>query len=356
MTSKAWNQFVAGATNPRGNVGDFQHASRLHVDSDLRLAPKQKFLFHVVFNINTSALKSLNFTYQHRNEINMLVKKCDLPKFTIQTETLNQYNRKKVVQNKIDYTPINITFHDDNLGVVGQLWQNYYGYYYGDSQAARNLTAYNRNAMKAPAFMNSRYGLDNNSSRPFFEDITIYQMAKRAWYSYKLINPVIKSWNHDSMDMGSGQAAEQSMQLDYEAVTYNTGYVSQGNPPGFGVEHYDTMPSPLSIYGGGTRTLFGQGGVLAGAEAVFGALGSGKAFESPANFISTAIAAVNTYQNAKSLTKAGVTSELTGAAIRGLQTAAVIGLSGQNTISFPVNNPTATTTARPIQFGGGNGP
>ena len=356
MTSKAWNQFVAGATNPRGNVGDFQHASRLHVDSDLRLAPKQKFLFHVVFNINTNALKSLNFTYQHRNEINMLVKKCDLPKFSIQTETLNQYNRKKVVQSKIDYTPINITFHDDNLGVVGQLWQNYFGYYYGDSQAAKNLTAYNRNAMKAPAFMNSRYGLDNNSSIPFFNDITIYQMAKRAWYSYKLVNPVIKSWSHDSMDMGSGQSAEQSMQLDYEAVTYNTGFVSQGNPPGFGVEHYDTMPSPLSIFGGGTRTLFGQGGVLAGAEAVFGALGSGKAFDSPANFISTAIAAVNTYQNAKSLTKTGVGSELTGAAIRGLQTAAVIGLSGQNTISFPVNNPTATTSARPIQFGGGNGP
>ena len=97
MTSKAWNQFVSGATNPRGNVGDFQHASRLHVDSDLRLAPKQKFLFHVVFNINTNALKSSNFTDRHKNEINMLVKKCDLPKFTIQTETLNQYNRKKIV-------------------------------------------------------------------------------------------------------------------------------------------------------------------------------------------------------------------------------------------------------------------
>ena len=356
MTSKAWNQFVSGATNPRGNVGDFQHASRLHVDSDLRLAPKQKFLFHVVFNINTNALKSLNFTYQHRNEINMLVKKCDLPKFTIQTETLNQYNRKKVVQNKIEYQPINIAFHDDNLGVVGQLWQNYFGYYYGDSQAAKNGTAYNRNAMKAPAFMNSRYGLDNNSSMPFFNDITIYQMAKKAWYSYKLVNPIIKSWNHDAMDMGSGQSAEQSMQLDYEAVTYNTGYVSQGNPPGFGVEHYDTMPSPLSIYGGGTRTLFGQGGFLAGAEAVFGALGSGKAFDSPANFISTAIAAVNTYQNAKSLTSAGVRSELTGAAVRGLQSAAVIGLSGQNTISFPVNNPSAITSAKPIQFGGGGGP
>jgi len=106
----------------------------------------------------------------------------------------------------------------------------------------------------------------------------------------------------------------------------------------------------------GRHRFAGQGGVLAGAEAIFGALGSGKAFENPANFLTTAIAAVNTYQNAKSLTSAGVRSELTGAAIRGLQSAAVIGLSGQNTISFPVNNPSATTSAKPIQFNGGNGP
>jgi len=53
---------------------DFQHASRLYRESDLRLAPKTKFLYHVVFNINSNALKNLGFKYRHQNEINMLVK------------------------------------------------------------------------------------------------------------------------------------------------------------------------------------------------------------------------------------------------------------------------------------------
>jgi hypothetical protein len=356
MTSKAWNQFVAGATNPRGNVGDFQHASRLIADSDFRLAPKTKYLYHVSFNINTSALKSLNFTFQHRNEINMLVKSAELPKFQIATETLNQYNRKKVVQNKIEYQPITIRFHDDNLGVVGQLWQNYYGYYYADKDAAaRSDAAYTRSAMQKSTFHRFSYGLDNYSSIPFFSNITIYQLAKRAYYGYKLINPVITQWNHDSLDSSNNSPAEQTMTLAYEAVAYETGYVQQGTPPGFAQEHYDHTPSPLSIYGGGTRTLFGQGGVLAGAEAVFGALGSGKAFESPANFISTAIAAVNTYQNAKNLTKVGVRSELTGMAIRGLSTAATIGISGVQNTNFPINNPTNVTTAPPRNLFGGGG-
>lgn len=352
MTSKAIRQFISGATNPKGNLGDFQHAARLFIDNDLRLAPKQKFLYHVSFNINTNALKSLNFKYQHQNEINMLVKTAELPKFTVQTETLNQYNRKKVVQVKLDYQPVQIRFHDDNLGVVGQLWQNYYGYYYGDTAAANIPGAYNRTAMMNSSFIRGRYGLDNNSSIPFFNDITIYQLAKRAWYSYKLVNPVITAWNHDSLDYSSSQPSEQSMTLAYEAVAYNTGFVSPGNPPGFAQEHYDRTPSPISLAGGGTRTLFGQAGVLAGAEAVFGALGSGAAFDSPANFIATAITAVNTYQNSKSLTSTGVRSELENIAVRGLNSVSRTGLSGIQNTSFPINNPTASTTAAPVNLFG----
>jgi len=356
MSSPYVNQFISGLTSPKGNVGDFQHASRMFVDSNLRLAPKTKFLFHVSFNINPSALNTMSLKYQHQNEINMLVKKCELPKFNIVTETLNQYNRKSIVQVRYDYNPINISFHDDNLGVVSQLWQNYYGYYNADPQAAALRNAYQQNAMLGAGYQRASFGLDNFSSVPFFEDITIYQMSQGAYDSYKLINPKIIAWNHDSMDYGSSQPAEQTMQLAYEAVQYDQGIVSKGNPPGFAQEHYDNTPSPLTVAGGGTRTLFGRGGVLAGIEQVFGALGSGKAFESPAAFIGTAIKAVNTYQNSKNLSSNQVRSEFGNIAVRGLTSLAVTGISGVNNVSFPVRNPTATTTASPVNLrtpGGG---
>jgi len=353
MTSKALRQFISGATNPKGNVGDFQHASRLFVDSDLRLAPKVKFLYHVSFSINTNAMKSFNLKYQHQNEINMLVKSAELPKFNIQTDTLNQYNRKRITQVKIDYQPVTIRFHDDNLGVVGQLWQNYYGYYYGDPTAAKIQGAYNQTAMRSSSFIRARYGLDNDSSIPFFNSITIYQLAKKAWYSYQLINPRIVSWTHDSLDSSANAPSEQSMQLAYESVAYDTGYTQQGNPPGFAEDHYDKTPSPISLAGGGTTTLFGSGGVLAGAEAVFGALGSGKAFESPANFIATAITTVNTYQNAKSLNSSSIKGELTNLATKGLQSVSNQGLSGLKNINLPVSNPNTTTPATQRNITGG---
>jgi hypothetical protein len=347
---------------------DFQHASRLYRESDLRLAPKTKFLYHVVFNINSSALKNLGFKYRHQNEINMLVKSAELPKFTVQSETLNQYNRKKVVQNKIDYQPVTLRFHDDNYGVVGQLWYNYFNYYYGDTSAADNIGAYNRTAMKAKPFIKASYGLDNNSTVPFFTSIVIYQLAKKAWYAYKLINPIVTQWNHDTLDSSSSQPAEQSMTLAYESVAYETGRVRNGIPNGFSQEHYDQTPSPYAAdpqarraasdpvaLGGGTSIFGNASSILGGISSVLGAMGDPNTFKNPAALIGTAITAVNTYQNAKNLTKEGALNQVTGAVLTGINATARVGLSGQPNVSFPVPGASQSTPAKAISIFGPQG-
>jgi hypothetical protein len=345
MSSKALSQFISGLTNPKGNLGDFQHASRLFGDNDLRLAPKVKFLYYVSFVINTAALPRIDFKFRHQNEINMLVKSADLPKFKLNTETLNQYNRKKVVQTGVEYQPLNINFHDDNFGVTRQLWENYFTYYYADPTSSKVTGNYNRNATKAG--IKTPYGFDNNSTIPFFKEIVIYQMGKKKWNSYSLVNPIISSWNHDTMDYAANDTVQNSMSIIYEAVHYNSGSVSQNNPPGFGVEHYDTIPSPITLAGGGTRTLFGAGGVLAGASDVFGDIASGKAFEDPLSFVGTAVKAVNTYQNAKTLSSESISSEVLGVATRSLQQ--VTPVSGVKNIAFPTpSDTTETTTAKPV--------
>lgn len=343
---------------------DYKHASNLFVSGDLRLAPKTKFLYHVVFNINSTALKALNFRYKHQNEINMLVKSAELPKFTLQTETLNQYNRKKVTNVKIDYQPVTLRFHDDNFGVVGQLWYNYYHYYYGDTSAADVPGAYNRTAMRNQSFIKGKYGLDNGSSIPFFTSIDVYQLARKAYYKYKLINPMITAWNHDQLDSSSSSPAEQSMTIAYESVGYESGQIKDGRPQGFGQEHYDLTPSPYSsnpnfrrsaatpdALGGGT-SIFGTGGILSNIGGILDAVGSG-ALNTPAGFIATAAAAVNTYQNVRSLSRDQAIGQLAGAAATGLNRVVTQGISGQQNFAFP--QPVQNTITRAVSgvIGGG---
>lgn len=353
--SKANNYFGTSPGSPI--LRDFQHGARLFVDGDQRLAPKTKYLYHVNFRINQSAISNLNFQFKHRNEINMLVKTAELPKFQVQTETLNQYNRKKNVQTKIDYQPITIKFHDDNLGVTRQLWENYFSYYYGDPVAAKNSSAYNRNAMQGPNFIRSKYGLDNGSTVPFFSSIVIFQMGKKSWNSYTLINPMISAWSHDSLDYSSSQPAEQTMTVIYESVSYGSGAVIPGfTPSGFGQELYDQTPSPIALAGGAAPRPRSSGSdtlstVLAGAEQVFGAIASGQAFSNPANAIATAITAVNTYQNAKALGTKGAVQELGNLVLSSAPGLAKVG--GVQDTRFAVKNTSTTTTASPRNINGG---
>ena len=131
------DNLVSGALNPKGNLGDYQHAARLYVDDAFKFAPKQKFLYHVAFNINRDASAVIpQLTEKHSNTINMLVKRVDLPKFDIQTEVKHSYNRKRVLQKRIDYSPCTVTFHDDNFGLTTAMWEAYYRYYYKDGNYA----------------------------------------------------------------------------------------------------------------------------------------------------------------------------------------------------------------------------
>ena len=302
------NNVLQGSTNPGGNLKDYQHAARLFTDDAFRLAPKSKFLFYTVFELSASAQKVMpQLDQRHKQEINMLVKMIDLPKFQIQTVTKNMYNRKKNLQTTIEYDPINITFHDDNLGLTSTLMEAYYRYYYRDGNYRSDGISppyAPRNTYGTPQSQNYRYGLDNDHTEPFFNKITIYQMARHEYLAYTLVNPLVTGLTHDQMDSSAGgEVTQNQMTVAYETVFYSRGPVGEDSPAGFGTAHYDSTPSPLSIRGGGTTSLLGQGGVVGGISDIIGDIAGGQ-FN-----LGTALNVFNTYKNAKNLTKEGLRQE-----------------------------------------------
>jgi len=337
----------SGLTNPKGIVGNYQHATRLFVDDTFRLAPKTKFNYYLRLELDPTAHKAANFTAKHAEETGLLVKTAELPKFSFDSETLNQYNRKKIIYKMINYEPVNLTFHDDNQGIINALWAIYYGYYVKDRNLPTAAFESNQYRKAGTPKDNFRYGLDNNITTNILKSVTIYTMGRRRFVGYTLVNPKIKMWQHGQMDYTStAEPAESTMQLEYEAVIYSAGTVSQGSPKGFATLHYDNTPSPLSVAGGGVSNLIGEGGVLDGLEQVFGAVGDGTAFSSGQGFLSTAIKAVNTYKNFKGLSKDGLKAEainiLTSPA--GVTTVANT-ISGVAGAIFPKNDTANQTTS-----------
>lgn len=337
-----------GATNPKGNLGDYQHANRLYIADSFRLAPKQKFLYHVCFNINPAIDGVANFSQKHGREINMLVKDVELPSYNMNTEQVKQYNRRKIIHTGINYDPCKITIHDDNFGLTTLLWQAYYRYYIADGNHATtdgaskiedtNPAYSHNNYFKGEDANKFRYGLDNGSFDPFFSSIQIFQLARGQYQAYTLVNPKISRWTHDRMDSADSQGiVESSMDIEYETVWYSSGPIETDNAPkGFASgDHYDTTPSPLSIEGGGTTSVFGQGGVAGGLTGVFRALNDPSTYQDPKKFLGTLLKANNTYKNAKGLTLEGIRNEGLGILTGALNSA----IKGENTglgdIAFP---------------------
>jgi hypothetical protein len=82
------DNLASGALSPKGNLGDFRHASKTFVEDAFRLAPKSKFLYHVHFQFNDVAFDNIKeLGEKHKTEIGLLVKNADLPKYSATVDT-----------------------------------------------------------------------------------------------------------------------------------------------------------------------------------------------------------------------------------------------------------------------------
>ena len=325
------NDYLQGFQDNLPGMKDFRHASRLYVDDTYKLMPKQKFLFHVVFQLNNN-LHLDKFSNQEMYELNMLVKRCDLPRYGMNIEEKIQYNKKMYAATRIQYDPINITFHDDHADTVNAFWKKYYEYHIADSVGITNDNMINQ--MKDDYYDSigdrpiNKYGMDVPMKRkkPFLKQIDIFVLHKQRFTSMSLINPTIGSFNHDSVDQADGTGImENVMQIFYETVIYGSGVVNRQDIPGFATVRYDKSPSPLTILGGGTNSIFGPGGVIDGIGSTIRNVQSG-------NILGAILSASNTYRNAKKIKKKDVKAELKGLAKKGIQEVA----KSAGTISNPV--------------------
>lgn len=286
----SWDDFSGGFKE--GFFGndyfrDYKHGSKLFVADGHALAPTNKFLFHVYFTLNTAEIPGLNKAIggeDGASRIGMLVKTVKLPTFNFEVEEMNQYNRKRYIQKKINYRPVNIAFHDDGSDTVRSMWYNYYNYYYNDPNygydgRGSNNHGYNNRDIYDNDRSIDDWGFDGTGPRgdekpAFFKDIKIYGLNRGNFTSYTLINPIITDWDHDMFDYGAGsETMQHTMTINYETVKYGRGK-NDGAVSGFGgTSTYDTSPSPLRV--GSTASLFGRGGIMESGNSIIDDLASG---------------------------------------------------------------------------------
>jgi hypothetical protein len=294
------------------SLKDYQHAKHLYVDSTYARTPKFSHLYFVTFNYNDNVIRDAAWAGSGSKDVGLLVRQVSLPKFKISTETINQYNRKTVVQTKLNYEPVSMEFHDDNSEITTGLWKNYYKYYFTDgiyggandaiaaerpkpnnilNQLFGGLNIFNKRKTQlnsigkttiSEAFGDTKYsdkfypyGLNNLQDKAFFKSIDIFVLHQQKFTQITLVNPKITEWAHDDVSQGDAKLMKNKMTVVYEDVFYNQGKIGKNTDSGlFAAVYYDKSPSPLSINGKGSASVFGPGGLISGTADIFGENGS----------------------------------------------------------------------------------
>lgn len=209
-----------------------------------------------------------------------LVKSVEMPSMKIDTTVMNQYNRKRLSQSRIDFEPIKMVFHDVADGKTLKFWDMYYRYYFDDGNEpgrnqnkqnqsnnkkysferfVKNITpSINKDILSLPSSVKNLFsGGPNRSSqlptntlgvkasmqnivsealnnhhfgfnlpqvqnvRNLIQSIDIYQVHGGRFNQVTLVNPRISAFAHDKLDYaGNDRTLELTFTFEYEYAYY----------------------------------------------------------------------------------------------------------------------------------------
>ena len=98
--------------------------------------PRSRFNFAVILTLvgTDGADKSLFL-----NKISSVT----MPSYSTRTQTLNQYNKKRVVTTGVDYQPVQLTAYDDASGEFEEFLKNYSRFYFGQTLTVDDEGSFN---------------------------------------------------------------------------------------------------------------------------------------------------------------------------------------------------------------------
>jgi len=214
---------------------DFRNAYHYNPSQD---PPRQQFGGYVSFVLDRELFLNPFFDSTDNDELRVrmssLVRAADMPQVEFKTQTMNEYNKKKIVNTGIEYQPVTIRVVDTASNAWLQIIMKYFAYHYMNP---RNKTQTgNRDINSTTAFEggldfigsqfgagspfdSNKYGYNPNLNANFFEriDYVLYHAQKGVQYS--LLNPVMTGFTHSPIDYASNELMEFTMTFQYESFT-----------------------------------------------------------------------------------------------------------------------------------------
>ena len=258
---KSFEGIFGGIFDQNVHLRDSRHAANAYGFNKADLSngtPRHKFEFFVKINFNNVDPDVRNFVRAFLDNVDQdiltqMVKSVTMPTMQIDTEILNQYNKKRISQRRITYSPITLTIHDSVEGRSLRLWEMYYEYYLRDGVASEKLDVKTSGSSIADSFLERFLSAFNGTEAPrldgreypndiiqdnfvdnygynikrvgnskyLIDSMDIYQVHGGKFSRTRIIHPRIASFQHDTLDYeDSSGLVEMRFEFEHEGVVY----------------------------------------------------------------------------------------------------------------------------------------
>ena len=146
------------------------------------------------------------------------------PSFSFDTQILNQYNQKRVVQTRINYDPVTISFYDTFDNDFYRFMRGYIEHYYNTGDGIEDQSTYDPGYTSIPinGFLTNQGFTppQSNGERHYIKQIEInqrgYQDQDRV---FTLHRPLIVSMTGDTLDYSDSNPSLYTVAFQPELVT-----------------------------------------------------------------------------------------------------------------------------------------
>jgi len=166
----------------------------------------------------------------------LTLKTCELPRWTIDTQVVNSYNKKTIVQTRLNFEPITMSLYDQQNDIAENLVWDYVKGQFDPNNASK---AANIRPMKITIKMhaNSAGGLERDENLLPPDD-------KSKEKIYVLRNAYLVDAQHDTLDYSTSDAVLWTITLRYEKIEWLGGFEGEESVTEVGIPKAPEQFSP----------------------------------------------------------------------------------------------------------------
>jgi hypothetical protein len=149
-----------------------------------------------------------------------------MPGFTTKTNTLNQYNRKRIVHTGMDFTPVEMVAYDTRDGQMEEFLKSYSNYYFNGPMNSPDAGSYSSFDIPTAGFVSgtSNFGFKLQEDKHFIKKLIITRKSSDEDVNVITIyNPMITSLAADQLNYSESAPMHYNITFAYEGYDIQTG-------------------------------------------------------------------------------------------------------------------------------------